>query len=80
MSMGRVWKVLALIPRPGGGDPLREYYFVAIDDQAEALEALQNSEPDLYGAKLLINGETTLEAVEWTDIGQGDIFCFMKVS
>jgi hypothetical protein len=78
--MGKVWRILALIPRADGGDPLREYYFVAIDDQTEAKATLKRCDLDLADAELSIHSETTLDEVEWAGIKEGDIFCFMTVS
>jgi hypothetical protein len=78
--MGKVWRILALIPGADGGDPAREYYFVAIDDPAEAMAALRRCDPDLPDAELSIHSETTLHEVEWAGIKEGDIFCFMTVS
>jgi hypothetical protein len=78
--MGKVWRILALIPRADGGDPAREYYFVAIDDQAEAMATLRRCDPDLADAELSIHSETTLDEVEWAGIKAGDVFCFMIVS
>ena len=78
--MTKTWKIIATTKRLGGGPPLKEYFLVAISNQAAALDALRAKRPDLLDAELTIDGEATPEDVKWLDVQGGEIFCVMAVS
>jgi hypothetical protein len=74
------WKIVATTERTGSGPPLREYFLVAIADQAKAIEALR-SRRNLTQAHqhVRIVGEAEPEFLDWLDLKDGEIFCVMAV-
>jgi hypothetical protein len=78
--MGKIWKVIASTERMGGGGPpLKEYFVVAINDQANALRTLKYKRPDIERSKLTVVGEADASSVEWFGLQDGDIFCLLAV-
>lgn len=77
--MGKVWKIIASTKRIGGGPALKEYFRVAIDDQAEALVSLWKRRK-LDDAELTVVGDAAPQYVEWLDVHGGEIFCVMAIS
>jgi hypothetical protein len=79
--MAKVWKVVSLTERMGGGGPpLKEYFLVAIADREAALKALRYRRPDVEASAMTIVGEATPDYVEWLDVKDGDILCVLAVS
>jgi hypothetical protein len=79
--MSKIWKVIALTQRMGGGGPpLKEYFLVAIADQLAALAALRYRRPDIEESSLTIVGEASPDYAEWLDLKDGQILCVQAVS
>ena len=57
---------------------MKEYFLVAIADQAKAIDALR-IRPDLSQAHqhVRIVGEAEPEFLDWLDVKEGEIFCVM---
>jgi hypothetical protein len=74
------WKIAATTVR-AGGEPLKEYFLVAIADQAKAIEALRSRRKlvDVH-QHVRIVGEAEPEFLEWLDVKEGEIFCVMALS
>ena len=78
--MTKTWRIIAITKRLGGGPPLKEYFLVAISNQAAALDALRAKRPELSDAELTIDGEATPEYVKWLDVKGGEVFCVLAIS
>jgi hypothetical protein len=77
--MAVAWKIAATTER-AGGEPLKEYFLVAIADQAKAIEALRSRRnlADVH-QHVRIVGEAEPEFLDWLDVKEGEIFCVMAV-
>jgi len=75
-AMTQVWKINSFTKRMGGGGPpLKEYFLVAIADEAAALFALRTRRPDLEESDFTIVGEAAPDEVEWLDMTADQIRC-----
>jgi hypothetical protein len=78
-TTGKIWKVISSTERMGGGGPpLKEYFLVAISDQANALGALRYKRPDIERSALSVVGEADSN-YEWLGVKDGDIVCLQAV-
>jgi hypothetical protein len=78
--MNTIWKVISSTERMGGGGPpLKEYFLVAISDQANALKTLRYKRPDIERSKLTVVGEANPDTVDWLGLKDGDIVCLQAV-
>ncbi len=79
-ATGKIWKVISSTERMGGGGPpLREFFLVAISDQANALRTPRYKRPDIERSALSIVGEADSNYVEWLGVKDGDIVCLQAV-
>jgi hypothetical protein len=79
--MVKIWKINSFTERMGGGGPpLKEYFLVAITDQAAALAALRKRRPDLEASDFTIVGEAGPNDVEWLDVKDDQILCVTAVA
>ena len=74
-----VWKIVATTER-ARGEPLKEYFLVAIAEQAKAIEALRRRRnlADVH-QHVRIVGEAEPEFLDWLDVKDGEIFCVIAV-
>jgi hypothetical protein len=78
--MNKIWKIISSTERMGGGGPpLKEYFLVAIGDQANALSSLKHKRPDIELSKLSVVGEANADYVEWLNVRDGDIVCLQAL-
>jgi hypothetical protein len=74
--MAAAWKIVATTERIGSGPPLKEYFLVAIADQAKAIEALRiHRNLSQAHQHVRIVGEAETEFLDWLDVKDGEIFC-----
>jgi hypothetical protein len=80
MVMAATWKITATTERTDSG-PIKEYFLVAIADQAKAIEALRaRRNLSQTHQHLRVVGEADPEFLDWLDVKAGEIFCVMAVS
>ncbi|MGA2944614.1 MAG: hypothetical protein ABSE50_21525 [Xanthobacteraceae bacterium] len=78
--MGKIWKIISSTARMGGGGPpLKEYFLVAISDQADALRTLRSKRPDIELSQLTVVGEANSDYVDWLGVKDGDVVCLQAV-
>ena len=78
--MGKIWKIISSTARMGGGaPPLKEYFLVAISDQANALRTLRSKRPDIELSQLTVVGEANSDHVDWLGVKDGDVVCLQAV-
>ena len=78
--MPTAWKIVATTVRMGNGPPLKEYFLVAIADQAKAIEALRiHRNLSQAHQHVRIVGEAEAEFLDWLDVKDGEIFCVIAV-
>ena len=69
--MARGWKIVTIMPNPGGATPLQEWVLVAIPDKAEAIRAIKARHPH---AAIRVDSEADAELLAKYDFPAGD-FC-----
>jgi hypothetical protein len=78
--MNKIWKITSSTARMGGGGPpLKEYFLVAISDEANALRTLKYKRPDIELSQLTVVGEANSDYVEWLGVKDGDVVCLQAV-
>jgi hypothetical protein len=77
----KIWKITASTNRMGGGGPpLKQYFLVAIETEADALVALRHRRPDVEESELTVVGEAAADDLEWLDISDHQILSLEPVS
>jgi hypothetical protein len=77
--MAKFWKIHATTARMGAGQPMREFYVVAVGNTpAEALEALRIRKK-LDNAQLEVTGEIAPSTAADFAIKSGDILCVWAI-
>ncbi len=75
--MAKGWKIVTVIPNPGGASPLQEWALVAIPDKAEAIRAIKARHPH---AAIRVDSEADAELLAKYDVRDGKIFVLVEGS
>jgi hypothetical protein len=74
--MAATWKITATTDSMDSGPPIKEYFLVAIPEQAKAIEALRSRRKlSQIHQHLRVVGEAEPEFIDWLDVKDGEIFC-----
>jgi hypothetical protein len=66
--MAKGWKIVTVIPNPGGASPLQEWALVAIPDKAEAIRAIKARHPH---AAIRVDSEADAQLLAKYDVRDG---------
>ena len=75
--MAKGWKIVTVIPNPGGASPLQEWALVAIPDKAEAIRAIKARHPH---AAIRVDSEADAQLLAKYDVRDGKIFVLVEGS
>ena len=75
--MARGWKIVTVLPNPGGALPLQEWSLVAIPDKGEAIRAIKARHPH---AAIRVDSEADAELLARYDVRDGKIFVLVEGS
>jgi hypothetical protein len=78
-GMPKAWKFIALIDRPGGLHPAKQYFYVAIPDQTEALAGLRVRRPDLDGVDIEFVGEVPQSLLDEWNVKEDEVYCTILI-
>ena len=65
------WKIVTVLPNPGGASPLQEWSLVAISDKSEAVRAVKARHPH---AAIRVDSAADAELLAKYDVKDGRIF------
>ena len=71
------WKIVTVLPNPGGGSPLQEWCLVAIPDKANAIRAIKARHPH---AAIRVDSEADAELLAKYGVTDGKIFVLVEGS
>ena len=72
------WKIVTVLPNPGGASPLQEWSLVAIPDKGEAaVRAIKARHPH---AAIRVDSEADAELLAKYDVRDGKIFVLVEGS
>ena len=71
------WKIVTVLPNPGGGSPLQEWSLVAIPDKGKAIQAIKARHPH---AAIRVDSEADAELLAKYDVREGKIFVLVEGS
>jgi hypothetical protein len=69
-AMAKGWKIVTVIPNPGGASPTQEWALVAIADKAAAIRAVKARHPH---AAIRVDCEADAELLAKHDVRDGKI-------
>jgi hypothetical protein len=75
--MAKGWKIVTVIPNPGGASPTLESALVAIPDKASAIRAIKARHPH---AAIRVDSEADAELLAKYDVKDGKIFVLVEGS
>ena len=75
--MAKGWKIVTVLPNPGGATPLQEWSLVAIPDKGEAIRAIKSRHPH---AAIRVDSEADAELLAKYDVRDGKIFVLVEGS
>jgi hypothetical protein len=75
--MANGWKIVTVIPNPGGAFLLQEWALVAIPDKAEAIRAIKSRHPH---AAIRVDSEADAELLAKYGVRDGKIFVLVEGS
>jgi hypothetical protein len=75
--MAKGWKIVTVLPNPGGAAPLQEWSLVAIPDKGEAIRAIKARHPH---AAIRVDSEANAELLAKYDVRDGKIFVLVEGS
>jgi hypothetical protein len=73
--MAKGWKIVTVMPDPGGASPLQEWSLVAISDKGEAIRAIKERHPH---AAIRVDSEADAELLAKYDVRAGKIFVLVE--
>jgi hypothetical protein len=71
------WKIVTVLPNPGGGSPLQEWCLVAIAYKGSAVRAVKARHPH---AAIRVDSEADAELLAKYDVKDGKIFVLVEGS
>ena len=78
--MSKAWKIVVSTEPVSAGPRVVEYFLVALPDEVAALVALRQTRPDLIGGDFRVDGEASLEFVDWLAMEDGQILSITALS
>jgi len=75
--MAKEWKIVTVLPNPGGATPLQEWSLVAIPDKGEAIRAIKARHPH---AAIRVDSEADAELLTKYDVRDGKIIVLVEGS
>jgi hypothetical protein len=70
-GMAKGWKIVTVIPNPGGASPTQEWALVAIADKAAAIKAVKARHPH---AAIRVDSEADAELLAKYNVKDGKVF------
>jgi hypothetical protein len=78
--MAKGWKIVTVLPNPGGAAPLQEWSLVAIPDKGEAIRAIKARHPHAAIRVDSEDSEANAELLAKYDVRDGKIFVLVEGS
>jgi len=73
--MAKGWKIVTVLPNPGGAAPLQEWSLVAIADKSQAIRAIKARHPH---AAIRVDSEADAELLAKHGVLDGKIFVLVE--
>jgi hypothetical protein len=73
--MAKGWKIVTVLPNPGGAAPLQEWSLVAIADKSQAIRAIKARHPH---AAIRVDSEADAELLAKYGVLDGKIFVLVE--